>query len=101
LEQGQPHLLTRQPQGLDVFDLCFDFSEVTHFGFTVDGWKRSTEPFSARQSPIPQCGYWKLTMQQTGHYPQGTNALQIEKDKDPHDAANHGRNGLRGALAAS
>jgi hypothetical protein len=24
-------LLTRQPQGFDVFDLCFDFGEVTHF----------------------------------------------------------------------
>ena len=28
LEQGQPQLLTRQTQGFDVFDLCFDFGEV-------------------------------------------------------------------------
>ena len=31
LEQGQPQLLTRQTQGFDVFDFCFDFGEVTHF----------------------------------------------------------------------
>jgi hypothetical protein len=31
LEGGQPQLLTRRPQGFDVFDLCFDFGEVTHF----------------------------------------------------------------------
>ena len=30
-EQGQPQLPTRQAQGFDVFDLCFDFREVTHF----------------------------------------------------------------------
>jgi hypothetical protein len=28
-EQGQPQPCTRQPQGLDVFDLRFDFREVT------------------------------------------------------------------------
>ena len=30
LEGGQPQLLTRRPQGFDVFDLCFDFGKVTH-----------------------------------------------------------------------
>jgi len=29
LEEGQPQLLTRRLEGLDVFDLCFDFREVT------------------------------------------------------------------------
>ena len=28
LEQGQLQLLNGQPQGFDVFDLCFDFGEV-------------------------------------------------------------------------
>ena len=31
LEQGQTHFLTRVTQGFDVFDLCFNFGEVTHW----------------------------------------------------------------------
>ncbi len=31
VEEGQPQLPTRQTQGFDVSDLCFDFGEVTHF----------------------------------------------------------------------
>jgi hypothetical protein len=31
LEEGQTHFLAGEPQRFDVIDLCFDFSEVTHF----------------------------------------------------------------------
>jgi hypothetical protein len=38
LEQGQPHLLNRQGQGLEVLDLCFDFGEVRRgFPFVDSG----------------------------------------------------------------
>lgn len=30
LQEGQAHFLAGRAQGFDVFDLCFDFSEVTH-----------------------------------------------------------------------
>ena len=37
LEEGQSQLLTCRPEGFDIFDLCFDFGEVTQFFLLVDG----------------------------------------------------------------
>jgi hypothetical protein len=52
--EAQPQLRTRRPQGFDVFDLYFDFSEVRHVSFwlMIDG-SDSNGPSQERRSIIP------------------------------------------------